>query len=258
MGLSQISSANSSSSLSFQTLQSEKAIRTQREEASKLGKSFTGRSKAEEDKAAQAASQAAGVGSGTPQLTRVEAANKTDKASESGNFGNGINGATRTSAAKSTDQAVKAIAARGGDETSFKVQQQRADRIAGEIQKDQQTRQLQTAAYQRSDQAALQVQRTKLNEQFEAAKQQNVQVKQVEKVDPRLVAAKVQNEQVQRIQESAQTERYAKVAALQVKTEVADNAAKLKEAQKEPSEATKARNQAERPSPVGQRINVKA
>ncbi len=270
MGISQVSSSNPA--LSFQAEANAKAVRTAREEQSRVGKSFTGRSKAEEEKATQAAAQAAGVGAGSLQQTLVEGQKKVEKNLQVGAVAS-PGGAPRPTAAKTTDQAVKAIAARGGDETSFKVQQQRQDRLAGEVQKtkaaadtrveiqqndSRQARIIQTAAYQRSDAANLQTTRAKLAEQAEASKGQNVQVKQVESVDPKQVAAKVQNEQVQRNQEVAQTDRVNKNTAAQLKIQVTDNAEKLKQTQQGPSEATKVRNTPVPPSPVGQKINIKA
>ncbi len=269
MAISQVSSSNSA--LSFQTEANNRALRTAREEQSRVGKSFTGRSKAEEEKATQAAAQAAGVGAGSLQQTLVDGQKKVEKNAQVGAAA-APGGAPRPSAAKTTDQAVKQIAARGGDETSFKVQQQRQDRIANEVQKakveanarveaqqydNRQARIVQAAAYQRSDAANLQVHRQKVAQQAAASKAQNVQVKQVESVDPKKVAAKVQNEQIQKNQEIAQNDRISKANSAQLKILVADNAEKLKQAQQGPSEATKARNTPVPPSPVGQKINIK-
>lgn len=274
MAIGAISTSNAA--LSFQTEQNAKAVRTARDEQNKVGKGFTGRSKAEEEKAVVAASQAAGVGSSSLAQTLVEGQKKVEKTAQAGNITNNVSSGPRLSVARSTDQTVKAIAARGGDETSVKVQQQRADRLASEVQKakaeanqrveDQrvtnlQTQQLQAAAYQRSDAANLQNTRAKLADQAEASKAQNVQVKAVEKVDPRLASAKVQNEQVQRNQEVAQVSRDKQASSAQLKILTTSNAEKLKEVLQAPPDATKEAAKVRTPvppSPVGQRIDIKA
>lgn len=284
MAISAISASNAA--LSFQAEQNAKAVRTARDEQSKVGKGYTGRSKAEEEKALVAASQAAGVGSSSLSQTLVESQKKVEKSSQIGNNVNAgqrqnsanaqenVGGSPRPSAAKTTDQVIKAIAARGGDETSTKVQQQRADRLASEVQKSKadasqrvedqritniQTKILQAAAYQRSDAANLQVTRAKLADQAEASKAQNVEVKAVEKADPRLAAAKVLNEQVQRNQEVAQVSRDKQASSAQLKILITSNADKLKQSLQESSELAKDTSRKPvPPSPVGQRIDIKA
>jgi cell division septum initiation protein DivIVA len=98
-----------------------------------------------------------------------------------------------------------------------------------------------------------------LADQAEASKAQNVEVKAVEKADPRLAAAKVLNEQVQRNQEVAQVSRDKQASSAQLKILITSNADKLKQSLQESSELAKDTSRKPvPPSPVGQRIDIKA
>ena len=272
MAISQVSSA--SASLPQQKITPSQVLRS---EIDKTGKAANGRSKSEEEKAIAATSAAAGVGAGAVQQVFTETQNKAVRNTVAGTGVNGVSGSTKPSAAKTVDQEVKAVAARGGNETSFKVQQARQDRLAAEVQRGkvaEQARNAQAAEdnrvatlqlssqQQRSSANVLQLQRNKLAAEFEATKKQNVEVKPVERVDPRVVNNQVQAERVQKTQEVAQLEKFKQISTSQIKSNVEKNDVALKEAVKGPAEVQKAqpaaKPPAEAPSPLGQNISIKA
>lgn len=257
------------SSLSLSATQRSSLTQSLRDETAKVGKASNGRSKAEEEKAIAASSAAAGVG---PTSARQVLQARQEKVEQNGPTG-AVGGIPKPGQTRTIEQATRTIADNSVREGSSKVQAKRDDQTAFLQQraqalkesKDEQSREdfrqqrvEQQAQQLRSPANVIAVQRAKEAEELRAAKQQNVEVRKVEQVDPRRVAAQVQSQQVQRNQEAAQAAKFKDIADVQLKATVAKTDSLRKEAIQGPPEATKARPQAEARSPVGQNINIKA